>query len=263
MLNDECGMRNLHKSGAPSSRIPNPESRTLKDRLIVALDVEGLGEAGSLLDQLRGVVSTFKVGSQLFTAAGPAAVELVQKRGGRAFLDLKYHDIPGTVAGAVREAAHLGVFMLTVHASGGGAMMRAAAEAARSGAGSTERPIILAVTVLTSLDRAALQRELHVPLSIEGHALHLARLAGAAGLDGSVASPREASAIRNGLGPEWVIVTPGVRPAGSSPDDQARAAIPAAAIRAGADYLVVGRPITQAPDPAEAAISILEAMHEG
>ena len=248
----------------PDPKGGEPEAgREIKNRLIVALDVEGLGEAESIVDRLQGVVSTFKVGSQLFTAAGPAAVELVQKRGGRVFLDLKYHDIPNTVAGSVREATRLGVFMLTVHASGGGAMMRAAAEAVQSGARDAERPIILAVTLLTSLDRAALQRELHVPLSVEGHALHLAQLARAAGLDGSVASPREAGAIRNGLGPEWVIVTPGVRPAGSVQYDQVRVATPAAAVRAGANYLVVGRPITQAPDPAEAALSILEAMHEG
>jgi orotidine-5'-phosphate decarboxylase len=237
--------------------------RELKDRLIVALDVEGLGEAGSLLDRLQGVVSTFKVGSQLFTSAGPAAVELVRKRGGQVFLDLKYHDIPATVAGAVREAARLGVSMLTVHASGGVAMMRAAAEATEEEAkAGGQKPIILAVTVLTSLDRTALQRELRVPLSVEGQALHLAQLARAAGLNGSVASPRESRAIRNALGREWVIVTPGVRPAGSPRDDQARAATPAAAIRSGADYLVIGRPITQAPDPAAAALSILEAIKE-
>ncbi len=234
-----------------------------KDRLIVALDVEGLGEAESIVDRLQGVVSTFKVGSQLFTAAGPAAVELVQKRGGRVFLDLKYHDIPNTVAGSVREATRLGVFMLTVHASGGVAMMRAAAEAAQEEAKRRDhRPLVLAVTLLTSLDRAALQRELHVPLSVEGHALHLAHLAKAAGLDGSVASPHEVSAIRNGLGRGWVTVTPGVRPAGSVQDDQARVATPEAAIKAGADYLVVGRPIIQAPDPAAAALSILGAIKE-
>lgn len=237
--------------------------REPKERLIVALDVEGLAEAGSLLDRLQGVVSTFKVGSQLFTAAGPAAVELVRKRGGRVFLDLKYHDIPATVAGAAREAARLGISMLTVHASGGVAMMRAAAEAIEEEAkAGGQHPIILAVTVLTSLDRTALQRELRVPLSVEGQALHLAQLARAAGLNGSVASPRETRVIRNALGREWVIVTPGVRPAGSPLDDQARAATPVAAIRSGADYLVIGRPITQAPDPAAAALSILEAIKE-
>ncbi len=229
-----------------------------KDRLIVALDVPGLSEAESLLDKLHGTVSTFKIGSQLFTAAGPSCVELIQKRGGRVFLDLKFHDIPNTVAAAVREAVRLGVFMLNVHASGGGAMMRAAAEAARKESEAGRRPpILLAVTLLTSLDRRALEQELRVPFSPEEHALHLASLAKASGLDGSVASPQEVKAIRNALGPEWVIVTPGVRPAGSAQNDQARVATPESAIRAGADYLVVGRPILEAKDPAQAAKAIL------
>jgi len=204
---------------------------------------------------LGGVVSTFKVGAQLFTAAGPAAVELCRKRGGRVFLDLKYHDIPATVAGAVREAARLGVALLTVHASGGSAMLRAAAGAA-GGAG-RDRTRILAVTVLTSLDRAALQRELQVPVAVEGHAVHLAGLARDAGCDGVVASPQEARRLRTVLGPDALIVTPGVRPTGSDAGDQARVATPAAALRAGADYLVVGRPITGAADPAAAAAAIV------
>ncbi|MBI4011724.1 MAG: orotidine-5'-phosphate decarboxylase [Candidatus Rokubacteria bacterium] len=226
-----------------------------RDRVIVALDVPGLPEAEALLARLGGVVSTFKVGAQLFTAAGPAAVELCRKRGGRVFLDLKYHDIPATVAGAVREAARLGVALLTVHASGGSAMLRAAAGAA-GGAG-RDRMRILAVTVLTSLDRAALQRELQVPVAVEGHAVHLAGLAREAGCDGVVASPQEARRLRTVLGPDALIVTPGVRPAGSDAGDQARVATPAAALRAGADYLVVGRPITGAADPAAAAAAIV------
>lgn len=233
-----------------------------RDRLIVALDVESLAQAEALLDRLHGVVSTFKVGTQLFTAAGPAAVELIQKRGGRVFLDLKYHDIPNTVAGAVRGATRLGVAMLTLHASGGSAMLQAAATAAKMAAHEFNgpKPLCLAVTVLTSLDRAALHRELNVPLSVEAQVLDLARLAKAAGADGSVASPQEIRALRVGLGREWVIVTPGVRPAGSAPDDQARVATPEAALQAGADYLVIGRPITAAPDPQKAARVILEAM---
>jgi orotidine-5'-phosphate decarboxylase len=245
-----------------------------RDRLIVALDVESLAQAEALLDRLVGMVSTFKVGAQLFTAAGPAAVELVKKRGANVFLDLKYHDIPHAVAGAVREATRLGVAMLTVHASGGLAMLEAAAEAARTTAKelNVTKPLCLAVTVLTSLDRSALQRQLNVPLSVEGHVLHLAQLAKTAGADGSVAAPQEIRVLRRGLGREWVIVTPGVRPAGapgrpsnmgaagSQADDQARVATPEAALQAGADYLVVGRPITGAPDPAAAALAILEAM---
>lgn len=237
-------------------------ARDPKDRLIVALDVESLAQAEALLDRLQGVVGAYKIGSQLFTACGPAAVELVQKRGGSVFLDLKFHDIPNTVAGAVREAARLGVFMLDVHASGGSPMLRSAVEAAKQAARefNVKRPLCLAVTVLTSLDRALLQRELNVPLSVEGHVLHLAKLAKDAGLDGSVCSPQEIRAVRNALGRDWVIVAPGVRPAGSEAGDQVRVATPEAAIRAGADYLVVGRPITAAPDPKAAATAILEAM---
>jgi orotidine-5'-phosphate decarboxylase len=237
-------------------------ARDPKDRLIVALDVESLAQAAALLDRLQGVVGAYKIGSQLFTACGPAAVELVQKRGGSVFLDLKFHDIPNTVAGAVREAARLGVFMLDVHASGGSPMLRSAVEAAKQATRefNVKRPLCLAVTVLTSLDRALLQRELNVPLSVEGHVLHLAKLAKDAGLDGSVCSPQEIRAVRNALGRDWVIVAPGVRPAGSEAGDQVRVATPEAAIRAGADYLVVGRPITAAPDPKAAATAILEAM---
>jgi len=234
---------------------PEPQP---KDRLIVALDVETLGQAERLVDRLSGMVTAFKVGSQLFTAAGPQAIELVQKRGGRVFLDLKYHDIPSTVAGAVREAARLGVFMLNVHAAGGLAMLKAAAETRRVEGKAV--PILLAVTVLTSLDRAALQRELNVPLSVEAQALHLAQLAEAAGLDGCVASPEEVRLLRNALGRKWVIVTPGVRPAGTERGDQARIATPEAAVAAGADYLVVGRPILKARDPAGAAAAIIEAI---
>jgi orotidine-5'-phosphate decarboxylase len=232
--------------------------RATRDRLIVALDTPDLAAAETLVERLGGVATHFKVGSVLFTAAGPAAVEMVRKHGGRVFLDLKYHDIPATVAGAVEAAARLGVGLLTVHASGGAAMLRAATAAAR--AAGQDRPRIVAVTVLTSLDRAALHRELGVPVSVEGHAVHLADLARAAGCDGVVASPREAGRLRAALGAAAVIVTPGIRPAGGAADDQARVATPAAAVRAGADYLVVGRPITGAPDPAAAAAAILAEM---
>lgn len=231
-----------------------------RDRLMVALDVASLGEAETLLDRLDGVARTFKVGSQLFTAAGPAAVELIRKRGARVFLDLKFHDIPATVAGAVREAGRLGVSFLTVHASGGSAMLRAAATAAGQAPG--ERPLVLAVTVLTSLDRAALQRELEVPLAVEGHVVHLAELAREAGCDGIVASPREARALRTVLGPAALLVTPGIRLASAARDDQVRTATPRAARRAGADYVVVGRPITAAADPAAAAEAIVRELGE-
>jgi orotidine-5'-phosphate decarboxylase len=231
------------------------------DKLLVALDVASLAEAEKLLERLAGVLTGCKIGSQLFTAAGPAAVERAQKRGFRVFLDLKYHDIPNTVARAAREATRLGVFMLNVHGSGGVAMMRAAAEAA--GAAAKEfgvaRPICLGVTVLTSLDRRALEREVGVPTTVEGHVLHLAGLAREAGLDGCVASPQEIRPLRLAMGRGFTIVTPGIRPA-TREDDQVRTATPGAALRAGADYLVVGRPITGAPDPAAAARAILDEL---
>jgi orotidine-5'-phosphate decarboxylase len=231
------------------------------DRLLVALDVESLEEAAGLLDALAGVVTGCKIGSQLFTAAGPAAVELARKRDFRVFLDLKFHDIPNTVAGAVREATRLGVFMLNVHAGGGVAMMRAAAESARGAAADFKvaRPLVLGVTVLTSLDRRALALEVGVPATVEQHVVDLAVRAREAGLDGVVASPQEIRALRRALGPQWVIVTPGVRPLdrAAAADDQARTATPAAAREAGADYVVVGRPIIQAPDPGAAARAIV------
>jgi orotidine-5'-phosphate decarboxylase len=231
------------------------------DRLFVALDVDRLEEAESLLDRLAGVVGGCKIGSQLFTAAGPVAVERALKRGYRVFLDLKYHDIPNTVAGAVREATRLGVFMLNVHASGGAAMMRAAAESATKAAKefSLPRPLVLGVTVLTSLDRRALEREVGVQGTVEAHVLRLAERAREAGLDGCVASAREISPLRLALGRRWVIVTPGIRPAERA-DDQMRTATPGAAVRAGADYLVVGRPITAALAPSAAAHTILDEM---
>jgi orotidine-5'-phosphate decarboxylase len=178
------------------------------------------------------------------------------------FLDLKFHDIPNTVAAAAREAARLGIFMFTVHASGGRAMMAAAAESARATAQelSIRRPLVLAVTVLTSLDREILHGELGIASPVDAYVLRLAALARDAGLDGTVASPNEIAAIRRSLGADWTIVTPGVRPSGSAADDQSRVATPRAAAAAGANYLVVGRPIIAARDPAKAAESILSEM---
>jgi orotidine-5'-phosphate decarboxylase len=230
-----------------------------RDRLFVALDVERLDEADALLDRLAGEVTGCKIGNQLFTTAGPLAVEHALKRGFRVFLDLKYHDIPNTVAGAVREATRLGVFVLNVHASGGAVMLKAAADAAAKAARdfAVTRPLVIGVTVLTSLDRRALETEVGVPGTVEAHVLRLAERARAAGLDGCVASPREIALLRNTLGRAFVIVTPGIRPADRG-DDQVRTATPAAAVAAGADYLVVGRPITAAPDPVAAARAIVE-----
>jgi orotidine-5'-phosphate decarboxylase len=241
-----------------------PASPSAADRLLVALDVPTLDEAESLLARLEGTLGGCKIGSQLFTAAGPAAIEAARKRGFRVFLDLKFHDIPNTVAAAVREATRLGVFMLNIHASGGLAMVRAGAEAAVKAAGDfgMPRPLCLGVTVLTSLDRTALHREVGVPASVEAHVLHLAGVARDAGLDGCVASPQEISPLRLAMGSEWIIVTPGIRPGRGGPrsDDQIRIATPRRALTAGADYLVVGRPITGAPDPAVAANAILAEM---
>ena len=248
-----------------------PTSASPADRLLVALDVPSLEEADTLLGRLDGIITGCKIGSQLFTAAGPAAIETARKRGFRVFLDLKYHDIPNTVGLAVREATRLGVFMLNLHASGGLAMARAAAEAAAKAAGdfAMPRPLCLGVTVLTSLDRRALQREVGVPTSVESHVLHLAAIAREAGLDGCVASPQEISPLRLAMGPRWVIVTPGIRfetgprtaaaPAAVAPraDDQVRIATPRRAFDAGADYLVVGRPVSAAKDPAAAAATIV------
>ena len=233
---------------------------------MIALDVPSLDAADSLLGRLDGTLTGCKIGSQLFTAAGPAAIETARTRGFRVFLDLKFHDIPNTVGLAVREATRLGVFMLNIHASGGLAMACAAADAATKAAGdfAIPRPLCLGVTVLTSLDRRALQREVGVPTSVESHVLHLAALAREAGLDGCVASPQEISPLRLAMGPRWVIVTPGIRwekaaetPGASRPDDQVRVATPRRALAAGADYLVVGRPISAASDPAKAAAAIV------
>lgn len=225
-----------------------------EDRLIVALDVSSAKEARSLVQALSGTISTFKVGNQLFTAGGPALVQELVGSGKKVFLDLKFHDIPNTVAGGVRSATALGASMITVHASGGSAMLRAVVEAARQ---SSKPPLVLAVTVLTSFSDADLQ-EVGIAGRAVDHALVLATLAQNCGCDGVVASPHEARVIRQDLGSGFVIVTPGVRPAGSGKGDQSRVKTPADAIASGADYLVVGRPITESADPVRAARQILE-----
>jgi|SRR5687768_7133473 len=223
--------------------------------ILVALDVESAAKAVDLANQLRGSVGGYKIGKQLFTAAGPAVVRELTSRGDRVFLDLKFHDIPNTVAGAVESAVATGAWMVNVHASGGSAMMRAAADAAASSAGVLDRPkpLIIGVTVLTSMTDATLQ-EIGVQRSMIDQVVHLARLAKSSGLDGVVASPQETRAIRDACGKDFQIVTPGIRPADQQgKDDQARTLTPAEAIAAGATYLVIGRPITAAPNPREAA----------
>lgn len=231
--------------------------------ILVALDVESAARAIDLAGQLRGAVGGFKIGKQLFTAAGPAVVRELTSRGDRVFLDLKFHDIPNTVAGAVQSAVATGAWMVNVHASGGTAMMTAAAEAAATAAATLGRPkpLVIGVTVLTSMTDAAL-REIGVQRPLLDQVVHLATLAKRSGLDGVVASPLETRAIREACGSDFQIVTPGIRPLrqGSGQavdqrgkDDQARTLTPADAIAAGATYLVIGRPITAAPNPREAA----------
>ncbi len=225
-----------------------------RERLIVALDVASAVEATALVRRLRGRVGMFKVGSQLFTAAGPEFVRGLVDGGERVFLDLKYHDIPNTVAHAVAAAAQLGVSLVDVHALGGRAMLEAAA-----GALPAMATRLLAITVLTSQSEDSLG-ELGVAGGLPAAVCRLATLAQAAGVDGVVASPHEVALIRESCGSEFVIVTPGIRPRGSAKGDQARAATPAAALAAGADYLVIGRPILEAPDPIAAVETILAEM---
>jgi orotidine-5'-phosphate decarboxylase len=224
-----------------------------RQRLIVALDVSSAAAAQKIVAAVGNSAFTYKVGMQLYTAEGPRVVRDLVSSGHRVFLDLKYHDIPNTVAAAVREAAGLGVSMLTVHAAGSGKMLRAATDAARSVNPSL---MVLAVTVLTSLDDNDLEK-VGVRGRVVDQVLRLAALAIADGCHGVVASAQEASRLRRELGDEFVIVTPGVRPAGADHGDQARVVTPAEAIAAGATYIVVGRPITEAADPAAEARAIL------
>ena len=227
------------------------------DQLLVALDVDTAAEARALADALRGAVGGFKIGSRLFTSHGPTVVEQLVARGDRVFLDLKFHDIPNTVAGAIAAAVRLGVWMVNVHAAGGAAMMRAAVEAARDEAArrSTRPPLVIAVTMLTSLSESSLA-ESGFSGSMGQSVERLARLAKDSGLDGVVASPREISLIRQTCGPSFTIVTPGIRGADDERGDQSRTMSAPDALKAGADYLVVGRPIIAAPDPRKAAEGI-------
>jgi len=231
----------------------------MMEQLFVALDVDTVAEARALADRLRGVVGGFKIGSRLFTSEGPAFVEELASRGDRVFLDLKFHDIPNTVAGAVTAATRLGVWMVNVHASGGGAMMRAARSAADEEAARRSRPapLLIAVTMLTSLDQEALS-EVGFTTSVAGQVERLAALTESAGLDGVVASPQEIAIIRRRCGPDFAIVTPGIRGAGDTKGDQSRTLSAADALAAGASYLVVGRPIIAAADPRAAAERIAD-----
>jgi orotidine-5'-phosphate decarboxylase len=217
-------------------------------KILCAIDTTEMAAALSLAQALQGTVGGVKLGQEFFTAQGPAGVARIAETGHRIFLDLKFHDIPNTVAGAVRAAAGLGCFMLTIHASGGAAMIAAAVEAR----GDADSPRIIAVTVLTSLGPSDLE-SVGQTGPVRDQVLRLGRLARANGADGIVTSPHEVAVLRDALGADVDLVVPGVRPAWSGADDQKRIMTPAEAVKAGADFLVVGRPITQAPDPAAAA----------
>ena len=234
-----------------------------KQRLIFALDVDNLEDARNWVAKLQGQVGVFKIGKQLFTRCGPEVVRLVQDGGCDVFLDLKYHDIPNTVAMAGLEAQRLGVRMFNVHALGGFEMMaKLVAEIDRvCPRGNPDRPILLAVTILTSSTEETLRR-VGIDRPIQVMVPKLARLAKDAGMDGVVASPKEVGLIRDACGDGFLIVTPGVRPAFASQDDQKRVTTPGAALRSGADYLVIGRPISAAADPALAADMIMQEMQE-
>jgi len=236
-----------------------------KDRLIVALDVATLAEEEKALRELGGTVSFFKVGNQLFTAAGPRAVEAIKETGAKVFLDLKYHDIPNTVERTAQAACDLGVDLFNVHALGGFEMMECAAKAVWNWSEEKGRPgpKILGVTVLTSLSEASLKDVMgETNRTLEEEVLMLARMTSSAGLDGVVASPEEIVPIKEACGKEFIVLTPGVRPQGSEMGDQKRVLTPGEAIRRGADYLVVGRPILSALNPREAAGAILKEMED-
>ena len=236
------------------SQVVDSHKNDAREKLIVALDVSTAAAAQKIVTAVGDSALTYKVGMQLYTAEGPRSVRDLVTSGRRVFLDLKYHDIPTTVAAAVHEAAKLGVSMLTVHASGGGKMLHAAVDAAR-----TNNPalIVLGVTVLTSLDEIELEK-VGFRGTVREEVLRLATLALDNGCKGIVTSAQETAAVRAELGHNFAIVTPGVRPAGSAHGDQVRVATPAEAIAVGASHIVVGRPITEAADPAAEARAILE-----
>jgi orotidine-5'-phosphate decarboxylase len=227
-------------------------------RIIIALDVRTKDEAIALVSRLRGA-PTFKVGLELFTAEGPSLFGKLKSLRKDVFLDLKFHDIPNTVSGAVRSAGGHGVRMMTIHTAGGREMMARAAETALSTAAETgrPRPLLLGVTVLTSLKGSDLE-DIGMPGDVASQVLRLAGLAKAAGLDGVVCSPQEIEILRREYGRELVIVTPGIRPVWAAAQDQKRITTPAEAVAKGADYLVIGRPVTAAPSPEEAFLRIVE-----
>jgi len=235
-----------------------------RGRLVLALDVDDLKSAEDLVDKLKDYVGVFKIGSQLFTSEGIKVIEMVNQKGGKVFLDLKFHDIPNTVKGAAESATKLGVYMFNIHASGGYEMMKAAADAARKTSIKLgiKKPFILGVTVLTSINQEILKKEIGVNKNVKEHVVHLAKLAKSAGLDGVVASPQEIKEIRASCGDNFIILTPGIRPAGEELNDQKRIMTPRQALEQGADFIVIGRPIRNAENPVEAARNIIREMEE-
>lgn len=232
----------------------------VKNKLILALDVNSIQKAKELVNKLVGLVGCFKVGKELFTAVGPDIIRYIKKKGGFVFLDLKYHDIPSTVKGASLAAVNSGVDMFTVHASGGTQMMRAAVKGSQQLKNSRALP--LAVTVLTSLNKKILNHEVGVHGNINSHVIHLAKRAKKAGIKGVIASAQEIKMIKRVCGKEFIVVTPGVRPCWADKDDQKRIMTPRAALNAGADYIVVGRPITRSRSPKVAATKILHEIDD-
>ena len=233
-----------------------------RERLVLALDVDDFSSAENLVGLLKDYVGVFKVGSQLFTSEGTKIIDMITKAKARVFLDLKFHDIPNTVKGAAESATKLGVYMFNVHASGGYEMMKAAADAAieTSIKLGIKKPLILGVTVLTSINQEILEKEVGVNKAVKEHVVHLAKLAKSAGLDGVVASPHEIKDIRDACGKNFIILTPGIRPAGEELNDQKRIMTPKQALEQGADFIVIGRPIRNAENPVEAAKNIIKEM---
>lgn len=228
-------------------------------KIIVALDYDRIEDALALAKNLDPTYCRLKVGKELFTAVGPRAVEALQALGFELFLDLKFHDIPATVAKAVTAAANLGVWMVNVHASGGRRMMCAAREAIE---GCKHKPLLIAVTVLTSMESADLEEVVGSPLATSDQVNRLAKLTLDCGLDGVVCSAQEASMLKSACGEPFKLVTPGIRPVGASANDQRRIVGPAEALQMGSDYLVIGRPISKADDPRQACLSIVESIRE-
>ena len=244
------------------SVIKTKDSLSARERLVLALDVDDFESAKDLVFKLKNYVGVFKIGSQIFTSEGTKIINMINKAGARVFLDLKFHDIPNTVKGAAESATKLGVYIFTIHTSGGYEMMKAAADAARETSEKLgiKKPLVLGVTVLTSISQDILEKEICVKKSLKEYVVHLAKLAKSAGLDGVVASPQEIREIRNACGNDFIILTPGIRPAGEELNDQKRVMTPKQALEEGADFLVVGRPIRNAKNPVKAAQDILKEM---